>query len=696
MDGVERLAGIGPKLAAVLSEAGVTRVVDLLLNLPLRYEDRTRAVSVASAIRSPGQWVLVRGRVWAGRSQRTRRRRLSVVQGRIEDSSGAMPVVWFNRAWVARRAGDLGEVWAFGLVRSGPGGAHQLVNPEVEEVEPVGAGGRSAERLVPVYPRLGSLSGRRLRRLVEQSLEALDRLDDPVPAAVLEGTALPGLGDALRAVHLPPTPADPGEVERLVAALALRSAPAHRRLAFDELLAFACGVTDLEQRRARASAPACLLREPVDDLVRRTLPFPLTGAQRRALGEIVGDMGRSRPMARLLQGDVGSGKTAVAALAMEVAASNGCQAAMMAPTDLLAAQHARTLAALLGETGRAPRLLTASRPAAERREVLAGLASGETGLVVGTHALLQESVRFRRLALAVVDEQHRFGVGQRQALLEKGEAPHLLVMTATPIPRSLALTLYGDLRLTVIDELPPGRRPVTTVLRTASARPRLYEFLRREVAEGGRAYIVCPQIEPSEQAAVRALADHVRQVRSALPGVAVGVLHGRLPAHEREQVASDFAAGRLQVLVATTVVEVGIDVPEATVMVVESPERFGLSQLHQLRGRVGRGARRSWCAVVVSDEGGGEEGRRRLEAFCATTDGFAIAEADLALRGPGELAGSRQWGRTDFRFADLQHHRDLVELARGTAARLAASGELSAVREGLATLHRTEVEVEAG
>ncbi len=690
-DPVDRLVGIGPKLRASLAEAGVTRVLDLLLNVPRRYEDRTSATPLGAGLQ-PGRLVLVRGRVGAVGAKRTaRRRRASLVSAILEDGRGVLPMVFFNQPWVAARLNRAREITAFGLLRRSPSGALQLVNPEIEEVDPDDV----VERIVPVYPSVGRLAGRPLRRVTEQALEVVERCPDPVGEELCSELGLPGLVESLRGLHAPPVPDDASARKRLVEELNERRSPWHRRLAFDELLALACDLAARRGRRAGQRAPRCAGARGVDERARTVLPFALTGAQRRVVGEIAAELEGPVPMGRLLQGDVGSGKTVVAALAMLAAAQGGHQAALMAPTELLAEQHAATLSGLLGGSVGRIELLTSSVPPAEQRRIRTDLEQGTTRLVVGTHALIQASVRFRDLGLVVIDEQHRFGVVHREALLGKGRAPHSLVMTATPIPRSLALTVYGDLDLSLLDELPPGRRPVRTVVRHPSSKPRLYDFLRREVAQGGRAYFVYPMIEASEELPAPALEASRAEVAAALPGVGVGVLHGRMNRGEREEVYRSFAAGTVQVLLATTVVEVGIDVPEATVVVVEGAERFGLSQLHQLRGRVGRGRRPSYCVLLVQEDLS-EEAHRRLEVICSSDDGFAIAEADLALRGPGELAGTHQWGPTDLRFADLSEHRDLIEPARRLARRLLAEGRLEPLREDLARYHRDPMAVPSG
>ena len=686
---VDALKGIGPRLGAALGEQGVLRVVDLMLHLPMRYEDRSQRAMLGGKLEE-GARVLVWGRVTVGSARHTRRRGLRIISGVVDDGTGSLPVVWFNQPWIDRRLqGDL-PVSLYGALRRGRHGALELVNPEVNDIEDGGA-----ERIVPVYPRLGPLGGRRLRRLIEQTLPALDQCPDPIPAELRDELSLPELAPAVRGLHDPQPPPDELERAELVAALCRRDTAAHLRLAFQELLAFACGMAEHRSLREGHAAPSCRAEPPVDQLARMMFPFELTSAQRRVIQEVADDLARPHPMARLVQGDVGCGKTAVAALAMRLVLDSGHQAALMAPTELLAEQHARTLESLFRSTDYRVALLSSSQPAPDRRLVLDGLADGSERLVVGTHALIQERVAFRELGLVVVDEQHRFGVMQRQSLLDKGREPHLLVMTATPIPRSLALTLYGDLDLSVIDEQPPGRKPVTTVVRPSSAAPKVFDFLRDELAGGGRAFLVYPTIEGAEDPALPALERRAAEVAAALPEVVLGVVHGRMPRADREHVTERFRRGEVQVLLTTTVVEVGIDVPEASVVIVEGAERFGLSQLHQLRGRVGRGNRRSWCILVAGPDTTAVA-RRRLETLAGSSDGFAIAELDLELRGPGELTGFRQWGPAGFRFADLLRHSREVVLARDAARSLAAGGRLEATRADLALYHRIETELPAG
>jgi ATP-dependent DNA helicase RecG len=674
--------GVGPSIARTLVRGGFTAIEDLLLYFPYRYENRSEVRPIAT-LRQPERAVTVAGRVVALQTRRARNRRMTVVEGLVEDGSGAIPVVWFNQPYLARSIGRGERVWLYGPLRPARvGWGMQLVSPEweVEEDEeegpPVHLG-----RIVPIYRRIGSLSGRRVRTLMARILAEVELGTDPLAKLVPKDLGLPAREDALREVHFPVCPPGAGWGE-LSGWLAARTAPAQRRLALEELLSLAVTLERARQARRRQHAVRCVITAVVRERARAALPFKLTGAQRRVLAEIISDLQHDHPMARLLQGDVGSGKTIVATLAALVVLEAGAQVALLAPTELLAQQHAATLTRLLTTTPYRPRLLVGSLGAREKSALRRELAAGTIGLVVGTHALIEESVAFSRLGLAIVDEQHRFGVAQRQALREKGRAPHLLVMTATPIPRSLALSLYGDLNVSLLDELPPGRRPVRTVLRDDDARPRLLQFLLREIGEGGQAYWVFPLIEESESVSARAVASHVRAVRRALPGVTVGIVHGRLPAAERDEMMAAFAAGKVQVLCATTVIEVGIDVANASVMVIENAERFGLAQLHQLRGRVGRGRRRSFCVLLVG-ETESLEARHRLEVFAGTNDGFRIAEEDFRLRGPGEFTGLRQWGRPELRIASLLTHRRELEAARAAAAGASAAGRLDALEKAL-------------
>ena len=645
------LRGVGPQRADHLAEAGYADVDDLLRLLPLRWEDRREVVAPA-AIAAPGP-ATVRGTLDELRLIRTRRRNFVIVRGRVADAAGSLPVVWFNQPFLLQRWADGEEVVLHGSVRLGEGGLAELVNPTVERAsEPQATG-----RVVPVYPSLAGLGPAVVARLLGQASAVLD--DDPppdlVPAVLLRRYALPGLSRALADLHRPGPDAD-------VEALNRGETAAHHRLVYDELLALQLELALLRAHQIReVKRHVYRIDDRARAVAREVLPFRLTGAQRRALREIVADLRSRHPMLRLLQGDVGSGKTIVAALLLLLAAESGLQGAFMAPTELLAEQHFGNLVRLLGGRYRLALLTGSSADAEARRRI----ADGEADIAVGTHALIQSGVEFRSLALAIVDEQHRFGVEQRRLLQGKGDRPDVLVMTATPIPRSLALTLYGDLELSVLDEMPPGRFPVTTEVVAAADRREIYRRLREDLGSGAQAYVVVPLIEESEElsaASLEQLGDRIRGYLSEFPSA---VLHGRLPAPERERIMRAFVLGELRVLVATTVIEVGVDVPNASWMIVESAERFGLAQLHQLRGRVGRGERPSRCVAIhgrLSDAA-----RRRLEVFASSTDGFRIAEEDLALRGPGDLLGKRQSGLPRLRVADLVVHREWVDRARSDA-----------------------------
>jgi len=628
-DPAGRIPRLGPVRAARLAAEGIVTVGDFLLALPFRYEDRRRYGTVATL--SEGEAATLRVQLRGVRATRMRRGGLRV-EAVADDGTGAVRVVWHNRYPSFAEAAASGRALAlYGTPVATPRGELRLENPETEffgpgeQADPLHSG-----RIVGVYHRVAGIAARPWRQLVRAALDAATE----TPAA----TSLPGeeILKALRAAHFP---------ERQEDADAARA-----RLAREELLVLAAGI---EEKRARLRTRAGIVLEAdaaVREAARKALPFALTDAQKRALREIGADLSSGRAMARLLQGDVGSGKTIVAGLALLLAAKNGVQGALMAPTEILAEQHAASLASWIDRAGVRLGLLTGKARGRARKALLEALAAGELDVLVGTHALIEAPVRFRRLGLVVVDEQHRFGVAHRAKLFRKGDTPHVLVMTATPIPRSLAWAIYGELDVSVLDEKPPGRSTVVTRVREESGRERVYRFAAERVRAGERVYVVVPAIEegPREVAATRQTA---ARVSAAAPGVAVGMLHGRLPPEERSRVLADFAAGRIGILVATTVVEVGVDVPEATFMVVENAEVFGLAQLHQLRGRVGRSARPSWCALIVGDRAG-EEARGRLAILENTSDGFLIAEKDLEARGPGDLLGSRQSGLPAMRVAD--------------------------------------------
>ncbi len=646
---VKFLKGVGPKRAEALARLGVRTVGDLLYHAPHRYLDATTVTPLARA-RVGGEVTCV-GRVVTTGVLPTRRG-LRVFRAVLKDDSGLLECAWPGQPFLERQIKPGQQLLVTGPVRYYHG--RQLAPREFIVLAEEGEPGPEGGLVLPVYPATEGLTHRQIRALVHQHLDTLLALTTDVHAApLLARLGLPSLAAALAAVHRPATL---DEAER-----------GRRRLAFDELFD-----QQLVQARARFLAKRARagirfeLKRELTTRLRESLPFALTGDQRHAVREIADDMTASVRMHRLLMGDVGTGKTVVALFAMLLAVENGYQAAIMAPTELLAEQHHTTLTRLLGPLDLAPVLLTGRLGAGEKADVRERLAGGDARVVIGTHALIQEGVRFQRLGLAVVDEQHRFGVEQRAALVEKGDAPDVLLLTATPIPRSLALTLYGDLDVTALRERPPGRGTIKTALRTEAARGRIYQFLRRECEAGRQVYVIYPVIDESEKADLKAATTGAEKLRKELAGLSVGLVHGRLKADERDATMRGFRDGAIQVLVATTVIEVGIDVPNASVMLIEHAERFGLAQLHQLRGRVGRGAATSHC-ILLSDAGAATG---RLAAFAHTTDGFAIAELDLKERGMGELTGARQSGGVALRFADLAIDLPLLEAARREAARI--------------------------
>jgi ATP-dependent DNA helicase RecG len=635
---VESLHGVGPALARKLSKLGVRRVADLLEHAPFRYVSGLRI----SELFGEGEEVAIEATVERV-SVRKPRPRMAIVEAVVADDSGRIRATWFNQPWVAEQLQPGTEVRLIGSVRRG--------NFAVRSHEIGGAA-----ELVPIYPATEDLNPRRLRDLVHAALPR--SVWDPLPATLLARERLPGRADALHALHRPRS-RDEAEAGR-------------RRLALDELLLLQVAIARRVRTRERTLAPS--LGEPGELIARyrKALPFALTPYQEAAIREVDADLARTVPMQRLLQGDVGSGKTVVALYALLRAVENGRQGALMAPTETLAEQHFLTLADICLQLGVSCALLTSSSPKADRDR------APNADVVVGTHALIQEGVELRDLAVAVVDEQHRFGVRQRRALSE-GRAPHTLHMTATPIPRTLALTVYGDLAVSEIAQPPASRKPVVTSWITEERASTAYTRLRRLLDAGRQAYVVCPLIEDSETSRARAAEQEaVRLARAELRGYRVGCLHGRLRAADRRDLMARFKARELDVLVATTVIEVGVDVPNATVMIVQEADRFGLAQLHQLRGRVGRGAEQSYCVLVSrAKEELTDDARERLDALVATTNGFELAEKDLEIRGGGQLLGTRQAGLSDLRFAHLFRDRTLLERARSLAAEVPDEGPLA-------------------
>ncbi|MCS7177821.1 MAG: ATP-dependent DNA helicase RecG [Anaerolineae bacterium] len=644
------IRGVGAKQAERLARLGLRTIRDVLYFFPRRYDDYSCLKPINRL--EYGEEVTIIARVWEA-GTRESRGGIPIFKAILTDGTGFIEATWFNQPFLSERIRPGQQIVLSGRVDEYLGHLC-FTSPEWEPLQPELL---HTGRLVPVYPLTEGITARWLRRMVHRTVEYwAPRLPDHLPLSLREEYRLMDLSTALRQVHFPE---DRKALEK-----------ARYRLAFDELFLFQLGI--LRQRYLWRAVPGQPL--PVDpamlEALLQSLPFPLTGAQRRALDHIVADMASSYPMNRLLQGDVGSGKTVVAAVAMALAVAAGAQAALMAPTEILAEQHYRTLSLLFARFPGRPiqvRLLTGSVTGAEREAVYTGLANGSVDVVVGTHALIQESVAFHNLALVIIDEQHRFGVRQRAALRQKGYNPHLLVMTATPIPRSLQLTLWGHLDVSVIDEMPPGRQPVTTRVIMPRERERAYAFVRSQVAKGHQAFIICPLVEESEKIEAKAaVAEYERLRREVFPDLRLGLLHGRMKGEEKDAIMSAFARGELDILVATSVVEVGIDVPNATVMLVEGAERFGLAQLHQFRGRVGRGEHPSYCLLVA--ESASAEAEERLRTVEATTDGFVLAQKDLELRGPGEFLGTRQSGLPDLKLASIADLR-LLERVREAAAR---------------------------
>ena len=654
---IRAIKGIGEQRAKSLAKLHIATLRDLIAYFPRSYEDRTAVTPIAQL--QSGETACVEAMVAAAPTLSRVRRGLELVKLRAVDATGTLDITFFNQPYMKDQL-KAGETYTFcGKIEGAPL-RRQMTNPVVErEGQHLLTG-----RIVPIYPLTAGVSQSILIRSMAQGLAACrDLLPDPLPEPVRKEHKLCHISYAYDQIHFP--------TDQNTLAIA------RRRLVFEELFLFAIGLKKLRTRRSAVSAAPC----PVTDLTDFTaaLPFALTDAQRRVIGEILADLSSGRPMNRLVQGDVGSGKTMVAAAAMVCAAKNGLQSALMAPTEILAEQHCRGLAPLLEGLGFRCALLTGSMSAAKRRALLTQLSDGAVDIAIGTHALISPDVAYQNLGLVVTDEQHRFGVAQRSALSAKGTDPHLLVMSATPIPRTLSLIIYGDLDASIIDQLPPGRQAVDTFAVPGSYRQRIYAFLRKHIAAGRQAYIICPMVEendalPDDRKAVKEYAAMLQE--QVFPDLRVAFVHGRMKPKEKDAVMSAFAAGETDILVSTTVVEVGVDVPNAVVMVVENAERFGLSQLHQLRGRVGRGQHKSYC-ILISDNRS-DETQARLKAMTRLRDGFRIAEEDLKLRGPGDFFGQRQHGLPAMKIADLSCDIALLQEAQSAAERLLqADPELS-------------------
>ena len=648
---VRYLKGVGPKTAERFEKLGILTLSDLLCHYPRRYLDFSKPYSIAEA--PADTECVVKAEVFAkpgGRILPGGRRMERITAG---DNVSSLEITWFNNPYAAQKL-ELGQEYYFQGIVTGGMLRRQMVNPQVRTDAQV-----KSSPFEAVYPQTEGLTSSAIAKCVRQLLPHAELLPDPLPPEMLKKYRLLSKADAVRAIHCPAT-----EEEAFAA---------RRRLIYEELLVLQLGIGRMKNHGA-ASTGAPMKKADASPFW-ESLPFSPTGAQRRAVEEILTDMSGETSMNRLLQGDVGSGKTLVAAAAIWACIRAGYQAALLAPTEILASQHAENLNRLLSPFGMRVALLTGGMKAAARRTTLAAIRDDEADLIVGTHAILSEGVEFARLGLAVVDEQHRFGVRQRGLLAEKAANPHLLVMSATPIPRTLGLLMYGDLDISILDELPPGRKPVKTRCITGKKRADLYGFLDREIDSGRQVYIVCPAIEDAGGSGLNAVKSYYEDIAKAyLPDRRVGLMHGKLKPKEKAEVMDDFKSGRLDALVSTTVIEVGVDVPNATVMVIENAERYGLSALHQLRGRVGRGAAESWC-FLVSDNAS-ESVQKRLKFLCSTSDGFAVAQYDLETRGPGDFFGSRQHGLPTLQIADLMNDTRTLHAAQSEAVALLAEDPL--------------------
>ena len=648
---VRYLKGVGPKTAERFEKLGILTLSDLLCHYPRRYLDFSKPSSIAEA--PADTECVVKAEVFAkpgGRILPGGRRMERITAG---DDVSSLEITWFNNPYAAQKL-ELGQEYYFQGIVTGGMLRRQMVNPQVRTDAQV-----KSSPFEAVYPQTEGLTSSAIAKCVRQLLPHAELLPDPLPPEMLKKYRLLSKADAVRAIHCPAT-----EEEAFAA---------RRRLIYEELLVLQLGIGRMKNHGA-ASTGAPMKKADASPFW-ESLPFSPTGAQRRAVEEILTDMSGETSMNRLLQGDVGSGKTLVAAAAIWACIRAGYQAALLAPTEILASQHAENLNRLLSPFGMRVALLTGGMKAAARRTTLAAIRDDEADLIVGTHAILSEGVEFARLGLAVVDEQHRFGVRQRGLLAEKAANPHLLVMSATPIPRTLGLLMYGDLDISILDELPPGRKPVKTRCITGKKRADLYGFLDREIDSGRQVYIVCPAIEDAGGSGLNAVKSYYEDIAKAyLPDRRVGLMHGKLKPKEKAEVMDDFKSGRLDALVSTTVIEVGVDVPNATVMVIENAERYGLSALHQLRGRVGRGAAESWC-FLVSDNAS-ESVQKRLKFLCSTSDGFAVAQYDLETRGPGDFFGSRQHGLPTLQIADLMNDTRTLHAAQSEAVALLAEDPL--------------------
>ncbi len=662
---VRMIKGVGPQRAELLAQRGIYTLEDLFGYLPFRYEDRIRFSKVKEI--QPNGTYTIRARVMSGQAVRTMRGRDAIYHLLVQDDTGQLPCKFFHGGYLEGRLKPGQDLVLHGKAevdRLRPARL-EMINPQIETLSGEEIDSTEVGRIVPIYEAIGTFGSRAIRRAMYAAVQQIDlNMPDVLPESLRARLGFPSRSEAIIRTHFP------APEESLDALNTFRS-PAQQRLIFEEFYLYQLSLA-LDRRAARKqNAIAFRVREDsVREALKRILPFKPTMAQKRVLSEIVADLEKPLPMNRLLQGDVGSGKTIIALQAAVIAIENGTQAALMAPTEILAVQHFLSARRILSRAGYCVELLISGLKGSEKAAALERIRSGEAQLVIGTHALIEENVEFARLGFVAIDEQHRFGVLQRKRLMDKaashGHAPHVLVLTATPIPRTLSLTLYGDLDVSVLDELPPGRTPIVTRITSEPHLSGVWEFLRREAVAGYQGYIVYPVIEESKLELKAAMDEYERLSRDVYPKLKLGLLHGRLSSEEKDDVMQRFRSNEVQILVATTVVEVGVDVPNATVMVIEHAERFGLAQLHQLRGRIGRGARKSHC-ILVAPSRMTDEARARLETMVRTSNGFEIAETDLQLRGPGEFFGTRQAGNLGFHVANPLRDRELLELARREA-----------------------------
>ncbi|HIA14739.1 MAG TPA: ATP-dependent DNA helicase RecG [Nitrospirales bacterium] len=669
---IQFIRGVGPKKAALFARLGVETAEDLLWHVPRRYEDRSTLRKMSEC--RPGEECTVVGQVADYRLIRTRRPAFTIFEASFSDSTGMLKVRWFNQPYLA----DLFEhgqlVMLSGTVQQGRrGGAPPEMQSPIFEIvdedtdrEPIHVG-----RIVPIYHGTKGVSSRLIRSLVKRVLDQhVDHLCDVVPQDIRERLGLIQFKTAMMQIHFPKGPAPRVDGGSALDSLNRRRSNAHQRLAFDELFLVELGLGMKKVgMKQRATGIVFQVGGPLTERLRQHLPFTLMDAQERVIREMMADMASPYPMNRLLQGDVGCGKTVVAAFAIVCAAESGYQSAVLAPTEILAEQHFWSLRRLLEPLGLRCALVVGGQSKAERNVLLEGIGDGSIAVTIGTHALLHDAIGFNRLGMAVVDEQHKFGVLQRALLKAKGACPDILVMTATPIPRTLALTVYGDLDVSVIDTSPPGRKPIHTIRVLESQRAKAYRLILHELREGRQGFVVYPLVEESEKMDLQAAVSGWEQLKGIFPDQSIGLIHGRMKVSEKEAVMHAFTGGEIRLLVATSVIEVGIDIPNATIMLIEHAERYGLAQLHQLRGRIGRGPESSTC-ILMTKGGGSPETKRRLDTMVSTNDGFVIAEEDLMMRGPGDFFGTRQWGLPELRVANLIRDVGLLEQARTEAFRL--------------------------